>query len=295
MTGLAAPLESNLVGKNELVVLDRWALERRSRALAAPTYLGGGVSLCRVLGRYKLYVDARDVGFGAHVIMDGCWEPWLTVFMARRIKPGMMAADVGANHGYYTLLFADLVGPEGRVASVEPNPAICKLLRWSVSVNGFDRNTRIIEQAAAADDGHHARLVVGEHESKNAHVVDWNAPDDGQDANGVVTVGAGRLSTLLADWPRLDFVKIDVEGAEETVVEGLWPMLERDRPHMVLEFHAARCRDPQGLLARLIGLYGAARAIGFDSEAHPVSEPELLDASRQDDWLLYFSPPGAAA
>ena len=286
--------EVNLIGLNELVVFDRWTLERRARALAAPAYLGGQLSLCRILGRYKLYVDTRDVGFGAHVLLDGFWESWLTVFMARRLKPGMAAIDVGANHGYYTLLFADLVGAEGRVAAVEPNPEICRLLRRSVSVNGFSGRTRIIEQAAGGEDGARARLLLPANEPKNARVVDWSSPDEGATEDTVV-VGAGRLASLLEDWPRVDFIKVDVEGAEEAVVNGLMPILQRDRPQMVLEFHPARCADPAGLMAALTEIYGPPRMIDFDSEAHLVDPAALMDTSRADDWLLYFDAPRGKA
>ena len=56
-----------------------------------------------------MYIDTADVGFGAHLLLDGFWESWLTEFIARRVQAGMRFADVGANHGYYTVLAADLL------------------------------------------------------------------------------------------------------------------------------------------------------------------------------------------
>src|SRR5436853_284660 len=78
----------------------------------------------RVLGSCKMYLDTRDTGFGSHVSLDGYWEPWITVFVARQLRPGMVAIDVGANYGYYSLLFAALVGDTGHVYAIEPNPEI---------------------------------------------------------------------------------------------------------------------------------------------------------------------------
>ena len=112
---------------SDLANLDRRALERRIRALNQAVYLGEATALCRLLGRYKFYVDTRDVGFGAQVLLDGYWEIWLAQFLARRVKPGMHAVDVGANHGCHTVLLADLVGPLGRVAAFEPSPGVCAL------------------------------------------------------------------------------------------------------------------------------------------------------------------------
>lgn len=281
---MTEPAELNLLGQNELAVIDRWALERRARALAQPLYLGDRLALCRVLGRYKLYVDTRDVGFGAHVLLDGCWEAWLTVFMARRLRPGMAAVDVGANHGYYTLLFADLVGPAGMVAAVEPNPHLCRLLRRSVEVNGFGDRLTILEQAASAGQAGDAFLHIPEDEPKNARVV---GPE--MAGPGSIPISAASLDHSLAGWPRVDFVKIDVEGAEEATIDGMAAILERDRPDLVLEFNAGRCADPAGLLERLAALYGALRFIDVDCLAHPVDAGQLLDTSRTDDWLLFLS------
>jgi FkbM family methyltransferase len=276
--------ELNLVGRNELVTLDRWALERRARALASPVYLGAQTALCRVLGRYKLYVDTDDVGVGAHVLLDGCWESWLTVFMARRMRPGMSCVDVGANHGYYSLLFADLVGADGRVAAIEPNPRLAALLRRSVSVNGFGDRTTVFETAAGAVDAEPLRLIAPPDEPKNGRTL----PADVTAIAGVDVIGE-RLATMLAGWPRVDFAKIDIEGAEEAAIDGFWPILERDRPELVMEFNAARCADPAALLARLGGLYGPLRFIDVDSASYPADCAALLDPAHREDWMLHLA------
>lgn len=278
------PAELNLIGENELVSLDRWALERRSRALAQAVYLGEGVVLCRALGRYKMYVASNDVGFGAHLMLDGAWEPWLTVFMARRLRPGMRVVDVGANHGYYTAMFADLVGRSGRVAAIEPGPRTASFLRQTVTVNGFDDRVTVFEVAATDSDGAILVLSSPSHEPKNARIVN----DDQAGMPDTVTVAGARLDTLLQDWSGVDFIKVDVEGAEESMLAGAWPLLERDRPGLLLEFNAGRCRDPAGLLDRLVLLYGQLRAVSFDSKAEPVSRAALLDASQHEDWILWF-------
>jgi len=278
----------NLLSPNELATLDRWELERRARGLARTAYLGQSTALCRSLGRYKMFIDTADVGFGAHLLLDGFWEPWLTVFMARRLSSGMHVADVGANHGYYTLLMADLAGPQGRVAAIEPNPRIADLLRRSVAVNGFSDRVQVHEMAATGEDDQTVWLRLPAHEPKNSHLV----AGPGAAANPgdvIVQAKGGRLSTALAEWPRLDFAKIDVEGAEESAVEGLFPVLQRDRPDMVLEFNAHRCAKPRDLVDRLESLYGVIRHVDFDAEAHATDKEALFDPAHQEDWLLFLS------
>lgn len=282
----SSPAELNLIGLNELLTLDRWALERRSRALVQTAFLGHQLTLCRVLGRYKLYVPTTDIGFGAHVMMDGVWEPWLTVFMASRIKPGMQVVDAGANHGYYSVLFADLVGPTGKVAAIEPNPTTARLLRQSVVVNGFDGRVSVFEKALTALDDETLVFFAPGEEPKNARIM----PADYAGNPDTLTVTGAKLDTLLADWPRIDFMKIDVEGAEEPMLAGSWATITRDTPELLLEFNATRCEDAPGLLDRLEAIYGRPRMIGYESELRDVSREALLAPDNDEDWLLYFTP-----
>ncbi len=271
----------NLIGLNELGEIDRWTLERRSRVLVEPVYVGDAQALTRILGRYKFYVSTRDVGFGAHVLLDGCWESWLTVFMARRVSPGMHVVDAGANHGYYTVMFADLVGPSGRVAAFEPNPGLAALLRKSVTVNGFASRVEVHEVALSAEDGGSIELHASADEPKNGVI----APAGG----GGLAVRSATLTAALGAWPRVDFLKIDVEGAEEAVLAGAWPLIVRDLPSMVLEFNVGRSRSAAALLDQLEALYGDARAINYDGADEAVVRSALLDPSNKEDWLLYFA------
>lgn len=275
----------NLVGLNELQTMDRWSLESRSRALAQTAFLGQQLTLCRIMGRYKIYVTTTDIGFGAHVMMDGIWESWLTIFMAKRIKSGMHVVDAGANHGYYTVLFADLVGKGGRVAAVEPNPKTAQLLRWSIAVNGFSNRVEVFENALGAADGEMLNFHTPIDEPKNARVV--SAELSGHP--NVISVTGAKLDTLLAEGPKVDFMKIDVEGAEEGMLAGAWTIIERDRPDILLEFSSVRCSDPAGVLDRLEAIYGAFNEVDFNSQTKSVGRAALLDASNQEDFLLFLS------
>jgi hypothetical protein len=64
----------DVIALEELASGDRFMLEHACRAQVQPVYLGGYTALCRILGRYKFYVDTRDEGFGSNVLLDGFWE-----------------------------------------------------------------------------------------------------------------------------------------------------------------------------------------------------------------------------
>lgn len=272
--------ELPLVGLEEIEKLERYSLERRARARAISAYLGNGLTLCRIMGRYKLYVASDDIGFGAHVVLDGIWEPWVPGFMARMIRPGMHVADVGANHGYYTVLMGELVGPTGRVAAIEPHPRTCGLLRQSVNINGYAGWTDVIECAVGGRVGEVLTLHTPVNEPKNAHVVHGVV-------EGAMTVRSERLADLLAGWPKIDFIKMDVEGAEEAALSGGAPLIERDRPMLLLEYNIHRCDNPEGLLTWLTTLYGPLRELDLDGLLKPVTREQLMDRSRVEDWMLF--------
>src|SRR5205823_14944097 len=93
---LASPRPATLepISPLELKTLGRYQLENRCRALANPVYLGDWTALCRILGCYKLYLDTADTRFGSHGLLEGYWEIWVTVFLARHLGAQMIGIDV---------------------------------------------------------------------------------------------------------------------------------------------------------------------------------------------------------
>jgi FkbM family methyltransferase len=274
----------SLLSLDELRGPDRYRTECICRAASQAVYLGGHTTLSRVLGRYKMFLDTRDRGFGAHVMLDGYWEMWLTQFIARLVAPGMHVADIGANFGYYSLLMADLVGPAGRLLAVEPNPPVADTLKRTLELNGFASRSTVVAAAAGSGEGE-GRLMVPVGEPKNAALVSRAAPNDD---GSLVAVPIHSLDMLLRDFPRVDFLKIDAEGAEEDIILGLGQVIERWRPRIVLEFNPGRCRDPQGLLVRLRGFYPVLRCLDYYAQVAPISDQELLDPTNREDRLLYL-------
>src|SRR3954468_10195734 len=183
------------------------ALQALCRARAQPVYLGGSEALCRILGRYKLYIDTRDKGLGAHLLLDGYWEMGLTMHIARHVRAGMTAIDVGANFGYYTILLGALVGETGHILAIEPAPETAAMLRRSVALNGFDEFTTVIEAAAGSGTAPEALLFMPEREPKNAQIV--ASPDGLDDIPGALhRVAQGSIDALAADRGQIDFIKI---------------------------------------------------------------------------------------
>lgn len=257
------------------------AIKRRCQA----AYLGNDVILARILGRHKIFLRASDRGFACHLMLDGFWEIWLTQFLARYIKPNMTVVDVGANFGYYTLLFGDAVGNGGRVLAIEPNPDTTALLRETIRLNGHAAITEIIEAAVSNHSGG-AYLFAPDGEPKNAGLVAESTRPNGRTTE-VQTITLDELV-----WARkiakVDLVKIDIEGSEVAAVEGMEKIIERDRPTIVLEFNAARYADPKAFLNKLLSYYGSFREISLDGEVRSVDSSVVTNQRILEDRLLLF-------
>lgn len=263
----------------------RAANEAAIRSLAANAYLGGDTSLCRVLGRYKMFVDAQDDGLSSHLLLDGFWEMWITEVMARRVRRGMTAVDVGANLGYFTLVMADLVGPQGRVHAFEPNPPIARRLRRSVVVNGFEGRVRVYPVALSNRDGDAVRLVVPQNEPKNAYIVACSPRGAGAEADPMVLT-TRRLDSF-PDLAAADFFKIDADNAEEAIWRGMNGIFETQRSlTIVLEFAPARYADPLHFLNAIAAQGFATRLIDRAKGERDATPAQILSGPPLEDRML---------
>ena len=192
--------------------------ESQCRSYSSCVPLDNHIALCRILTRYKIYVDTRDKGIAPHLMMDGFWETWLTQYLASIVKPGDVCIDIGANFGYYSILMAALSGDKGHVIAIEPNPAMAKLLRLTASVNspGFDT-----EEVAISYKKGKIKLLVPEDSFGDASIM--------QRADRLIQPKAGykvltdTLDAVLSNKgiDKVDIIKIDAEGAEPWVFEGM--------------------------------------------------------------------------
>jgi FkbM family methyltransferase len=265
-----------------LAVAPRDVNEAHIRALCSVAYLGETTVLCRALGRYKMYVDTMDNGLSPHLMLDGYWEMWLTEVIAQRVKPGMIVADIGANLGYYTVLMAELVGAAGKVHAFEPNPRMVERLRMSVEVNGLGRQVDVHNIALGENEDQKLMFVVPPHEPKNAYV----RPYDGTVPDGGVVLQARRLDGM-EKWSRIEFAKIDVEGAEQLVWAGARGLLENSAlKTVILEFASVRYSDPAGFLDRILAPGFSLSYIDPVLGVREISRQAVLEHNPDEDILL---------
>jgi FkbM family methyltransferase len=162
----------------------------------------------------------------------GLAESEVVEFIASNLGLGDVFYDLGANIGFFTLIAARLVGPEGHVYAFEPSPRTAGALRGNVELNQLE-NVTVVEAAVSDRDGTMAFDEVGE-VSQEARLI----PRGGQGTTEVRIVAIDSFVGEGARQPKL--VKIDVEGHENEAVHGMARTLRSARPIVVCEIHQAR-------------------------------------------------------
>jgi FkbM family methyltransferase len=180
----------------------------------------------------KLYLDPTDEVITPTILVMGNWEAAETSWFLRTVKPGDTVVDAGANVGYYTLIGSRLVGDKGKVYAFEPEPASFELLQKNVRLNGL--TNVVLERKALSNHKGTLKLFIAD-TNKGDHRI--YQPDG--DSRPSFDVEAVRLDEYFKDHKRgIDFLKMDTQGAEGFILEGMTGLLEgrTDGPTIFMEF-----------------------------------------------------------
>ncbi|MFD8632275.1 FkbM family methyltransferase [Streptomyces sp. NPDC059533] len=152
--------------------------------------------------------------------LHGVWEPHITAWIRGRLTRGDTFIDVGAHTGYYTLLASRLVGAPGRVVAIEASPAFHTSLTEAVQRNAC-HNVRTVN-AAAADTARTLTLYLKD----TANLGNTSAVQP-KTSHSSFQIEALPLPEILSphELAAARLIKIDVEGAEAFLMEGLAPAL----------------------------------------------------------------------
>jgi len=175
-----------------------------------------------------------------HELIYNEFERMETEFVKRLLRRDMTVVDAGAHHGLYTLLASKRVGWDGRVIAIEPSPRECARLEKHLRMNRCS-NTELVTCALGEDPGEaELYLVDGIHDWCNSL-----RPPAVDEPVRTVRVSVRRLDDVLAESgvTKVDFMKLDVEGAELSVLYGAMKLLHREsRPAILAEVQDSRTK-----------------------------------------------------
>ena len=178
----------------------------------------------------KLMIIETDVPFrigtlGDFIVFSSLWEPQVrNVF---RFHKDMIFLDVGAHIGKYTIRAASKIGKNGKIISIEPNEDNFRILIQNLKLNQI-KNCIPLNVAAYSNDTE-LELFVGSDSAKHSIVEKLD--------RGSKKVKARALDNVLSELniKKVDFIKIDVEGAEYDVIKGLEKTLTNQNPKLFIE------------------------------------------------------------
>lgn len=184
---------------------------------------------------------------------QGIWEPYETSLLLSLLAPGDVFVDVGANLGYFSVLAASIVGEHGSVIAFEPDPSNFALLQANSRLNHCEQQLATVWAGLAADDCS-GQLFLSE-DNLGDHQVFATAME-----RRSVPITLVNGSRFLGDrLQRLDLLKVDVQGAEYAVMQGLMPLLQSlsSPSRIILELSPLSLRQAGASGRALIELLGS--------------------------------------
>lgn len=241
----------------------------------------------------RMFVDLRDSAVSTHLFVAKTWEPEETRLVSSLLRQGDVFVDVGANVGYFTLIASDAVGKTGKVFAFEPEPNNFALLRKNAEVNHCAN--AVCEQKAITNANQPIKLYLssfnyGDHRIFQSH--DDEGYNRGQERPSTEAEGV-TLDSYFPSGTRIDFIKMDVQGAEYFALQGMERVL-RDNADVVLliEFWPHGLREagvePSAFLDKLSGLRLLPYKIA-EGKLLPYPRNEILKTSGDDSVNLVLS------
>lgn len=193
-----------------------------------------------VAGMDMLYDLSCDQASRLHYFAGIPYEADTAEFLFSHLPVGGIFADIGANHGYFTVSAALRVGPAGRVFSFEPNPAATERLRRHAQLNEVEERVTVVDAALSDVDGQMVEFFVGASPETNVYgslrPSTFALNQNWLDLSRRISVRTRTFDNWFAEARpgQIDVMKIDVENAESLVLAGMVRTLRVAPPRAVI-------------------------------------------------------------
>lgn len=232
-----------------------------------------------------MHVDT-SVSAERWLLLSGAYHPALSRVLQQHVPIGGYCIDAGANLGFFTIQFAHWVGPSGRVAAFEPNPAMVERVRQNVNINGFT-HVDIVPKAIHDQPGIIQFYIDKDPAKSSLDSTAVRRPSE------VITAEALPLADYLAEarWPRLDAIKMDIEGNDCRALLAAESALVHFHPFIAFEYKYST--DP-ALASQVFDMFARLgyrlEALGFDGRRFAFDWRQAPPGYKQVDVLCFHNP-----
>ncbi len=259
-----------------------YPLNKKGKLVSADTFFGSPMQLLLPAG-----MDIYLLGAKSH---DS--EIRLTRFLIKNLKAGDSFLDVGAHYGFYSLLAAHLCGKDGRVMSIEASEAIYQILQKNLK---SQNNIELFHLAAHEENSHISffefPILFSEYNTIHPEQFEkekWYQKNQPKE----VKVPSKRLDSFTQEHNFLPhIIKIDVEGAEDKVINGLSELLQAASPILAMEYLGGKRANKahQESIKQLLKYGYEAHIIQADGSLHKTADPDqhlLIQEMDSDNIIL---------
>ena len=169
----------------------------------------------------------------------GIYEPEVAKLIRDLLHEGDVFYDIGAHAGYFTLIAANKVGPDGLVIAFEPVPDNAAIAKEQIELNGFQAICRVVTSAIMDTMGE-VSLIIPKRIA-NAHLLDVPAPHVNEGRGKVIRVSSITLDSFVSNNPWPTLIKMDIEGAELKALMGAKKLLSSPQaPVFLITAHSEK-------------------------------------------------------
>lgn len=165
-----------------------------------------------------MYLDEKD-SLGLN--FNENFEPLETQIVKNEIKKNDIVLDIGANIGYYTLIFAQLVGNSGKVYSFEPDPTNFKILKKNIFVN--KHKNVVLENKAVSNKEGNLKLYLSTENNGMHRIYPSKWCKESIDIHSI------KIDSYFENEQKIDFIKLDIEGAEFDALIGMKSLIHKNK------------------------------------------------------------------
>lgn len=261
----------------QLVNRSRTEIENHSRGMSRAFMMGTEKLCCRMLGGPIMFCDPMNNDFTPWLGLEGYWEMWITMAVAKAVQPGWVCYDVGAAWGYYSILFGWCGA--SKVVSIEPIQSRGDFVALNMNTNfggtPFD-------------------LVVSAVNSGLSDTVDIDVIPGrvcGFPNVTKTTFPAREFDSICLEKTegRVDFMKVDIDGGEFLFWEGVQGTIKRNPGVIiVMEVNANRYADSKDYYERIQKVFPVLRIVTTDGGVRPITIEELIKLSTEQDQMVWL-------